>query len=674
MVVDIEVWALRAVVVLAYFALACYLLLLGRGCLRWLAKVRATPVLAMVRALAYASAARVHELCHVFRPRAGTVCDPLQAKVQELCCTRRLQRLRYFTLVLTPVLGAYLAESLRWMHSEGIWGSAVGANMRSLLQRGYALPACVIFTACVLFKAYPAQLTCRKLEAVYAFTIARIAWQTFAELSALAIMGQMPLITGVRFVFSVVIGNPGLVAVLNCVYCGVNIFAFIGLARGDRHLEEAFDDFARSPAAYIVVSETFVTTLTIVACYAKDVWVTAEARATVEAKASRSTERTTRSLLSALCDAVASLDSALRFSAPAPQLATLLLKQPAVFGFKGYSFEELLDAADRPRFQQLMDTMRAAGQTSVAESLHVRMPDGGGTRVSMQLFVTSFLDLQDSQGFAVGVRELEEFRDTEEALTEGRFPEASRDQAAAVDALSHAARPPISAPDVDRLPQATVIGASLFVQRPPEPPDMDQASVFGAPSRASSPLAVPESAQDSSREPSRIDQSSQRSRSSGSGSELMPIDGPAEGQPGEMTVWFNVMSIDLTILRCTAAFTAISGPSPAGAGLVNWLRDGDRFRSFVQLQTNAVSNGELESAVNAGEIRLRPPAAQAGGLEYVAECNLCLPSLQAGAGGAPAEASATFTNLRCRRRHGQRAERARGTPPREPPAQQRSGQ
>jgi len=238
---------------------------------------------------------------------------------------------------------------------------------------------------------------------------------------------------------------------------------------------------------------------------------------------------------------------------------------------------------------------------SVAELLHVRMPDGAGMRVNLQLFIASFFDLEDRHGFLIGVREQEEGREAQA----DRFPDASPKEATAVDVLS-------------------------------------------------SELRRPAAAEGSSTAPSHCDGSSSASSADG---EILPIESPPERPPGECTVWFNAVDPDLPILRYTPPFTAVSGPSADGTCFADWIRDGQPFKVHLQQVCNAVWAGQRESgaATPAGELRLRPPAARAAGVEYVADCILSVTSSRDEEGYLDAEATATLTNIRCRRRHRQQA-------------------
>lgn len=116
--------------------------------------------------------------------------------------------------------------------------------------------------------------------------------------------------------------------------------------------------------------------------------------------------------------------------------------------------------------------------------------------------------------------------------------------------------------------------------------------------------------------------------SSSLGGEVMPVVCPDGSNLSEVTVWVDALTDGLAILRYTTGFLAISGPTPAGTELAEWIVGGGGFTELgdliEQLQSfvNQVLNEVPPGRQVLGLIRFRPPAAKLAGLEYHADCSV----------------------------------------------------
>jgi hypothetical protein len=157
-------------------------------------------------------------------------------------------------------------------------------------------------------------------------------------------------------------------------------------------------------------------------------WTYSEARATLEAKTLARSEATVHRLLSAMCDAVVHLGSDCRILHPCPKLEVLLLKSRTHSGLQGTPFMDLLDSSERDRFDHFLSsvTNEPSGHDVVdpedmACTLHLHMRDATGTKVPVQIFHGSCLDINEQICHLVGIREDQETASRREATELNTF-------------------------------------------------------------------------------------------------------------------------------------------------------------------------------------------------------------------------------------------------------------
>jgi len=155
-------------------------------------------------------------------------------------------------------------------------------------------------------------------------------------------------------------------------------------------------------------------------------WAYAEARATLEAKNLRRSEATMHRLLSAMCDAVVHLGPDYLIRYPAPQLEVLLLKSRTRASLQGTLLTDLfVDESERDRFHHFLLSSQTHGpigpgqeltadhavdsapavQENPACTFHSHMRDASDTKVSVQIFHGSYLDIDEQVCHVVGIRE-----------------------------------------------------------------------------------------------------------------------------------------------------------------------------------------------------------------------------------------------------------------------------
>jgi len=88
-----------------------------------------------------------------------------------------------------------------------------------------------------------------------------------------------------------------------------------------------------------------------------------------------------------------------------------------------------------------------------------------------------------------------------------------------------------------------------------------------------------------------------------------------------VAVWVDIWNPKLPILKCTVAFTCLSGPSSSGTNFIHWVEEGEAFYQWAQCQMNQLMS-DIDRDNSAFQLRLRPPGAARGMLQFQAFCHL----------------------------------------------------
>merc|ERR1719362_858523 len=103
---------------------------------------------------------------------------------------------------------------------------------------------------------------------------------------------------------------------------------------------------------------------------------------------------------------------------PCPKLEVLLLRRRTQSALQGTPFRDLVDSGERDRFDHFMASMTSVTKTLPADDVtdqddfactfHFHMKDASGTKVPVQMFHGSCLDINDQICHVVGIREDQE--------------------------------------------------------------------------------------------------------------------------------------------------------------------------------------------------------------------------------------------------------------------------
>jgi hypothetical protein len=253
----------------------------------------------------------------------------------------------------------------------------------------------------------------------------------------------------------------------------------------------------------------------------------------------------------------------LQISGAAPKLAGMLFKR----SLEGSSFLDLIpDPLDVDR---LRNAINVAPHQKHAELCNVHLRDADGTIVPVEVFCSSFEDLDGELEHVIGICEI-----------------GSRSQT----------KDDIIQPDNFYLP-----GMVSFC-------DVGSKS---AKSRSSS----------SSK--SKLSRTPKHVRTEDAIPPLAALSSKAG--PPAVSVEFDVFSEDFTILESSIAFGLLVGQTPVDSNLACWIVDQRAFREWVQEHANAVLNSHGTRSKGTLKVAFRPPLATDLGVEFVASCHLALP-------------------------------------------------
>eukprot|EP00927_Polykrikos_kofoidii_P067704 TRINITY_DN63153_c0_g1_i1.p1 TRINITY_DN63153_c0_g1~~TRINITY_DN63153_c0_g1_i1.p1 ORF type:complete len:697 (-),score=79.23 TRINITY_DN63153_c0_g1_i1:59-2149(-) len=513
-----------------------------------------------------------------------------EAMVQRLVDKWRLERIRDLLHKLLYILSIFQAQALSSAYFDGVLDESARYDASAALNRGKLLPNAFFIAVCLLFAIAPSKATLFRMDTVHALAVIRFIQHIITAETAAIIYQEVSLLATARLVLSACFGNVSLIAFLNFMYCAAVCIAYNRICRGD----ELVELFMGRDHLLVFVTHRVFECLVIVGISAMfEARSVAEAKVTIQARASMQMESTVTALLSVLCDAVVHLGDTFRLKAPSPQLAALLLRQPLEKGFVGSS---ILDFVDRCDHDVLMQHLQGC-IPGPALSLHVCMVDSRSLRVRTQVYVSCIVDICGRRDYLLGVREV----DTEQTDNFKQREDC----------------PPIDCHGENDA--AIVRPISMMVHEARER--------GGNSSRDACSGKVHASGSGSEGSASELNGDTTDENSSGDVS-LSVINTDASESAGEVAAWFDAMNPSYPIMRCTTAFSLVGGPSPVGASLFGWLVDGKSFQNIVHEQMNLAFNDDAEPGIiDIGTIKLRPPAARLAGIEYVAQSSLTLPRL-----------------------------------------------
>mmetsp|Transcript_21272 Transcript_21272/g.49345 ORF Transcript_21272/g.49345 Transcript_21272/m.49345 type:complete len:617 (-) Transcript_21272:43-1893(-) len=404
----------------------------------------------------------------------------------------------------------------------------------------------------IFFVFNPQHFTYSRRDLLHCLTMARLAWQVWCLENMFMVVFQRYTMLALRTALGIILGNLPLTIVLNVAYASLASWTYLRLRSGDEALAERV--FGERHVLWFIFDEAFSTMVLSAVCFAIENRTTAEAHATAKMRVSKMAEFTLHSILESVCDAVVHVSADFDIIHGAPSIDSLLLRAGGR-QVERANLLEVVDQKDRQRFCENLaktcckDAMESSHPKGPADWILVNIVDACGVRVNAQIWHTALMDANyECLGFLLGIRELS----AEECTTHNQSVRSSTAS---------------SVGDGNE-----VIDTGTFAQ------------------------------QTSMRSCIRSIASEGSSQQADVADVLLHV---VEGGQDTAIVWFR--ADDLTILRGTAAFAVLGGPSAAGSCFGDWLLNKADVLSQLQERINDALYEDVSEPLVVNEVVLRVP-------------------------------------------------------------------
>ncbi len=329
--------------------------------------------------------------------------DNHSSRVTLLVTQRRMHRARIFFQVGNIVFVLFAALNLfNWLALGYIAESAGGGiSISSIdtLADGQAFPLAFVVLPVSVMAWFPKLITPRSLDCLNGFmTILWVLKLAFVINDGWWFYQTWILFS--RFMQGIVCGNFRLTACLHIIISIAQTYMY---------------EQMKTPVVFSVsnlhnrIGEAILASCAVSLYFMVDVSLRSEAAASYNASESKNQAAQGLRLLSALCDAVAQLDSEWMILDPSPTLAQLLMIQDGQRALQGRSFMSFLsDENDQARIENYTSNALKLADfpcKELASSLHIHLRDSNSINLEVELFVVSFRDLDDSIRHLIGICE-----------------------------------------------------------------------------------------------------------------------------------------------------------------------------------------------------------------------------------------------------------------------------
>lgn len=328
--------------------------------------------------------------------------DFSNAQVQRLIDRERLKRL---PVVVQPFMHVIFLVLCIVM-------ALVGKNLMSETYPGMSRPAfmnlldlvfCYMITKFLM--VFPEYATSRVLSGLYVMFYAEQVTKCFLLADAEGLLLMQSLGSGMHIIIGFLVCDVRVTVPSNVLLCAAE--AIMLYTRAPSHTE--LGNFFEGKTALLLhrASDT-ISAVVVLGMFEHLVW--AIARHTLKQRASSKTDVTVSSLLSALCDAVVTLDPDLRISNRAVKLANLLQQGCRIL--EGSPFVGLMVENDQARFRSFLarapETADSCNEPAPAQALNVSLRNTNGAGVQVQLFHSHFQDDNNQVSHLLGILEVGE--------------------------------------------------------------------------------------------------------------------------------------------------------------------------------------------------------------------------------------------------------------------------
>jgi len=302
----------------------------------------------------------------------------------------------------TKLAELMIQQHQRWIHKtirNGLHVLTAGVLLTMAGGSDFVLLA--PFAICLGFVTFPQLVTSRVLGIAQA--LLTLTWVSHALMvrdaqqfsSAYAVLSVLRVVNGGCF--------------FNAFFC--SLFNIILLMANCAAFYRRISGVDTNSFSHLCACEIWVTVCAVSCSIMVHDMIRAQAQETLDIKSSSMSEVVNvRRLLSGLCDAVVALGPDLHISSRAPKLANLLQKQHAPTALEGTLFLDLLAESDHMRFRNFMaracDLSEMMADPEPAQALNVHLANSAGALVQVQLFHSSFSDLNDRISHLIGICEI----------------------------------------------------------------------------------------------------------------------------------------------------------------------------------------------------------------------------------------------------------------------------
>eukprot|EP00929_Paragymnodinium_shiwhaense_P076231 TRINITY_DN39151_c0_g1_i1.p1 TRINITY_DN39151_c0_g1~~TRINITY_DN39151_c0_g1_i1.p1 ORF type:complete len:630 (-),score=106.02 TRINITY_DN39151_c0_g1_i1:120-2009(-) len=486
---------------------------------------------------------------------SGKEASPFERKVRALVAEARVQRGRNACKFFVHLGAACSAGTLVTFqyYDLGTWLQLERAHWE--LHQSNLIQMTICFFMSTVAWLFPLHINGAYLNVFHGVIYMRLIWQVSTCASVYELIALEHTTGGIRFLAALGLGMPSFTLLLNLPLSFLKILSFETLYWSGSDADREFIYSIWGDGRSYGFHEAFPLLCAVGVAVIVDMWNYAAVRASLQAQMSSTGEKTVKSILVVLCDAVVTVDENLEFNSAATEIAQFLLRQPPNNSYQGVSFLELVEENDRDHIQQQISSSLIGHGTTL--SLSARLLDGNGDLLSVQMYCTCFMDVDDCRAYVIGILELKDGTGSKTRMDTFPLQDASPTAGARGSGALHMH---ISSREADR---------DSFVS-------MDSM-----------------------------------------GEAIVSL----VNDEGEVEIWVDLADENMPIVDASYSVRALTGPeSCIGASFLDWLRPSeaafivnrisDEFVSFV-------SNSEIPSkSVILGKFHVQPGHARRAGLEY----------------------------------------------------------
>ncbi|CAE8602375.1 unnamed protein product [Polarella glacialis] len=327
----------------------------------------------------------------------------LASKVSGLVEERHRQSARLVAMVGSPPL-AFSLYLLMHIKMFVDWNSSNTNNSISLVSGHMTLPilALMVTVVCMVNRDMPifsvrSAISCMILAGLAATAL---LYETVLQL----VFDRIYVFIG-RLVATVVFGSFRSSLLLNAIYSIIVCSVWTSFAMKDQHVDSFFGP---DPILWFIIQEMVSFVALCALSSMNDNRTQSEAKATIEARASRAFHTAIQMLLRTIYDLVIQLDQDLKLVEDAEALGGLLL-HGSNRSLKGASLlDYMYGEEDKELFQAHLNQMPAGELQSMAIPLRLRLRDSSGRPLYVELLHSTFKDIDAQTHHIIGIQEIEQ--------------------------------------------------------------------------------------------------------------------------------------------------------------------------------------------------------------------------------------------------------------------------